>query len=103
MPGGWLCMLIQAVQSRSLIVVLDGIDEATRHREVISRFVREVLVPEGFRVVCTSRPEGVRVGDFLPRFVVFDLESLSEEQQQQALIAQLAEYPRSDWIKEGRP
>ena len=83
-------MLAQALQMRMLVVVLDGIiDEAAGRREAVSRFVREVLVPEGFRVVCTSRPEGVNLDNFMSRFVVFDLKPLSEEQQREAIQNQL--------------
>jgi len=87
--GQWLAMLAQALQMRTLVVVLDGIDEAAGRRNTVSRFVREVLVPEGFRVVCTSRPEGVSVDDFLARFVVFDLEPLSDQQQLEMMRLQL--------------
>ena len=51
------------------VVVLDGIDEAARLRSAVTRFVLEVLVPLGLRVVCTSRPEGVDFDDF-KRFVL---------------------------------
>lgn len=60
---------------------------------MLSRFVREVLVPSGFRVVCTSRPEGVQLDLFEGRFVIFDLNPLSDEQQHSAIQAQLRKFP----------
>ena len=58
---------------RALVIVLDGIDEAAGRRDSISSFVRDVLVLSGLRVVCTSRPESVRVQEFASRFVILDL------------------------------
>jgi hypothetical protein len=55
--------------------------------------VRDVLVPEGFRVVCTSRPEGVVLSDYTSKFVVLELGELSEAQQQAAIHAQLVGFP----------
>ena len=43
------------------------------------------------RLVCTSRPEGVRLKDFAAHFVIFNLKPLSDEQQRQALRQQLEE------------
>ena len=86
----WLSMLTMALEMRRVVVVLDGIDEAAGRKKAISSFVREVLVPSGVRVVCTSRPEGVRLKDFSGRFVIFDLKKLTDEQQRIALRQQLA-------------
>lgn len=45
--GKWLTMLSQALQMRTLIVIIDGIDEAAGRRDAVSKLIREVLVPEG--------------------------------------------------------
>ena len=83
--AGWLAALKMALEMRSLVVVLDGIDEAAGWRDSISLLVRRVLVPAGLRVLCTSRPEGVViVADFESRFVIIDLKPLSEDQQREA-------------------
>ena len=91
--GEWIGMLAQTLELRSLVVVLDGIDEAAGRRDVISRLIRHVLVPFGLRVLCTSRPEGVTLSDFEADFTVFDLAPLSDEQQRQALKVQLNGFP----------
>ena len=85
----WMTMLVQAYEMRSLIIVVDGIDEAAGRRDIISNFVHNTLVREGFRVVCTSRPEGVQVPSFTSRFVIFDLTPLSDAQQRRACAMQL--------------
>ena len=51
-----------------------------RQQRALARFVREKLVPEGFRVVATSRPEGIDPQPFLRRFVVLELRRLSGAQ-----------------------
>ena len=86
----WLSVLTMALELRTLVLVLDGIDEAAERRKTISSFVCDVLAPAGVRLVCTSRPEGVRLKDFAARFVIFNLKPLSDEQQRQALRQQLA-------------
>eukprot|EP00966_Prymnesium_polylepis_P270616 6251836-Prymnesium_polylepis.1 len=88
----WLSMLTMALEMRCLVIVIDGIDEAAGWRGAISKLIREVLVPAGHRLVCTSRPEGVNKALFCS-FVVFDLKPLSEQQQQQAVESQLALIP----------
>ena len=55
----WLSMLTMALELKSLVIVLDGIDEAGGRKKQIVTFIVDVLVPAGMRVVCTSRPEGV--------------------------------------------
>ena len=86
----WLSVLTMALEMRTLVLVLDGIDEAAERRKTISSFVCDVLAPAGVRLVCTSRPEGVRLKDFAAHFVIFNLKPLSDEQQRQALRQQLA-------------
>eukprot|EP00976_Prorocentrum_cordatum_P083243 1185152-Prorocentrum_minimum.AAC.3 len=50
-------MLLQAYDMRSLIVLLDGIDEAAGFRQHIEEYVVHELAPMGMRVVATARPE----------------------------------------------
>ena len=69
----WLSMLMMALEMRTLVVVLDGIDEAAGRKATVSKLIREVLVPIGLRVMCTSRPEGVRKAAFAKSFVIFNL------------------------------
>eukprot|EP00519_Triparma_laevis_P008571 CAMPEP_0182519176 /NCGR_PEP_ID=MMETSP1321-20130603/44958_1 /TAXON_ID=91990 /ORGANISM="Bolidomonas sp., Strain RCC1657" /LENGTH=1957 /DNA_ID=CAMNT_0024727141 /DNA_START=127 /DNA_END=5997 /DNA_ORIENTATION=- len=90
----WLSAITMAFEMRSLIVVLDGIDEAAGRKETISRLIREILVPSGVRVICTSRPEGVNAQDFHEEgFTLFDLKKLDDEQQQRAVQSQLVDNP----------
>ena len=96
----WVAMVAQALELRSLVLVLDGIDEAAGQRDAISRFIREVLVPHGLRVICTSRPEGVTIGDFQKDFTVMDLVPISEEQQREALELQLKDSPQGKAFSE---
>ena len=85
----WLLALEQLLEMRALVIVLDGIDEAAGQKKQIARFLREELVQKGFRVVASSRPEGVTLADYDAQFVALDLEPLSEEQQRVAVEHQL--------------
>ena len=87
--GEYLNMLSQAYELRSLVLVIDGIDEAAGRRETISRFIREFLVPMGMRIVCTARPEAVEFDNFGADFVVMALRKLSDEQQRAAAALRL--------------
>ena len=91
--GDFLNLLAMAIEMRTLVLVLDGIDEAARLKDNISRLVREHLVPMGIRLLCTSRPEGVNREDFRAHFVILDLKPLSDEQQKEAISRQLDEHP----------
>ena len=93
----WLLALEQLLEMRALVVVLDGIDEAAGKKKQIARFLRQELVQKGFRVVASSRPEGVTSADYDAHFAVLDLEPLSEEQQRVAIENQLLSLP--DQIK----
>ena len=54
--GERLMMISQALQMRTLIVLLDGVDEAAGRRDALMRFVRDVLIVDGFRVVVSLVP-----------------------------------------------
>eukprot|EP00966_Prymnesium_polylepis_P072288 1679130-Prymnesium_polylepis.1 len=56
----WVDVLQQAFEMRTLVILMDGIDEAAALKEVIEEFVLQVLVPLKMRTVVTSRPEGIR-------------------------------------------
>ena len=92
--GTWLDMFAQAFELRSLILIIDGIDEAAGRKDSISRFIRQLLVPLGIRVVCTSRPEGVSTDLFSSHFVILNLLALSDEQQRDASARQLGPHGR---------
>ncbi|KAL1499349.1 hypothetical protein AB1Y20_011556 [Prymnesium parvum] len=82
-------VILQAYHMRSLIVILDGIDEAAAIKGMIEDLVLDDLAPAGIRTAVSSRPEGVRLDRFTPTFVVMNLRALSVEQQQKAILHQL--------------
>ena len=86
----WMMMLRQAFEMRSVVVIVDGIDEAAGRKQQIWRFLCQGLVQNGHRVVATSRPEGIEVGEFTWHFVILDLKALTTAQQCEALRHQLA-------------
>ena len=75
----WLMLLAQAYQMRTLLVVIDGLDEAAGRTESVVRLVREVLIPEGFHLVCTATLSGADLGTIAPSCLVYDLEPLDDE------------------------
>ena len=85
-------MLLQAYEMRTLIVLLDGIDEASGLKEELEDFVLSSLAPMRLRLVATSRPEGIRLNE-MPQlytgWVVMNLSGLDAGQQRQAIDAQL--------------
>ena len=61
---------------------LDGVDEAAGLASVIEREVLEQLLPAGFQVVVTSRPEGIMHPDrWADKCVIMNLRPLTHEQQ----------------------
>lgn len=79
---------------RTLIIAVDGVDEAGDLRTSIVELVMDQLVNRGHTCVVTSRPEGVqRHNKFInPRFsefVVLDLVPLTKKQQDRAIQTQL--------------
>ena len=85
----YLQMLRMALEMRALAIVLDGLDESFMLRQALETFVCKVLVPAGFGLLCTSRPEGVRLHCFADRFVIFDLSALSDAQQNAVIRSQV--------------
>ena len=66
-------MLEQAIDLRTITLLVDGIDEAAELKEKVEDFVINHLVPLGIRVVATSRPEGVRLRLYQHQFVIINL------------------------------
>ncbi|CAE7204717.1 prsA [Symbiodinium natans] len=82
-------MLEQAFEMRSLIVMLDGIDEAANMKLAVEEFVTKTLVLMGVPLLVTSRPEGIRKRLYSRDFVIMNLQPLSGEQQQKIIEKQL--------------
>ena len=89
----WQMMLQHALELRTGIVVIDGVDKAAGHKFLVAKFLQE-LVQGGIHVVVTSRPEGVNLKDYVNTFVVVDLKPLTEAQQHAALETQMEYLPR---------
>ena len=82
-------MLQQAIRLKGAILLIDGVDEAAGLRQTIEDLVHLHLVPQGHKVVVTSRPEGVRLPLYRKHFVVLNLKPLTDEQQRQMIQGQL--------------
>ena len=85
----WRKMLTQAYEMRALVVLIDGVDEAAGLRDEIEAFVHKELVPSGNRVLVTSRPEGVTLPRYTGRFVIMNLNELTNEQQRKVINIQM--------------
>ena len=81
-------LLKQAVALRSLVIVIDGVDEASGLEQLIEDFVLQTLVPGGFRLVVTSRPTGIRRAKYEGTFTIFDLKPLTDDQMRQVIKMQ---------------
>ena len=82
--------LLQAYALNSLVVILDGADEAAALRTPLETLVLQRL--DRMRVVLSSRPQDLNGVDArrFKHFVILDLKPLSEEQQSKAVSNQLA-------------
>ena len=80
--------LRQALLSRRVLLLLDGLDEGGAKRSEIERHVTEVLAPQGHVMLCSSRPAGLNYADFVD-FRRLELSPLREDQQEQALQQRL--------------
>ena len=85
----WRSMLSQAFEMRALVVLIDGVDEAAGLRDEIEAFIHGELVPSGNRVLVTSRPEGVTLPLYHARFVIMNLNQLTNAQQRAAVSVQM--------------
>ena len=85
-------MLEQAFEMRVLVLLVDGIDEAAALREMMEELVVCSLVPAGFRVAVTSRPEGVEAGmraGAYRDFAVLGLRPLTPDDQDRVIRQQV--------------
>lgn len=83
-------MLRQAMMSRRALIILDGLDEGGVMRKEIERHVSEVLAPQGFVMLITSRPVGIDEERFLS-FQRLSLAPLTTLQQEQAIMQRVGE------------
>ena len=88
---GFLGMLQDAYQSRRVVIILDGLDEAASSRSKLEQYLLRSLVPAGFVIVVTSRPEGVDFGLYKSSFLRMELKELSTEQQRAIIEHQMDE------------
>ena len=86
-------VLMQACEMGALVVIIDGIDEASGLRTQMEEWVLGPLRKCVQRIFVTSRPEGIAKERWLPHFVVFDLRRLSVAQQKQAVTNQVGQSP----------
>jgi hypothetical protein len=88
-----LRLLLQLYRARSLLVMVDGIDEASDLKAPVVDLVITQLAEGGHHFVVTTRPSGVdkqAVNKFKQvKSLVLDLQPLSQEQQQKVLQQQL--------------
>jgi hypothetical protein len=83
-------LLLDAFDSKRLLLILDGIDEASDLKGTVQDLIQNVLIPCQIRFIATSRPEGLRESLYGRGFVVLTLKSYSKEQQDQVLSKQLS-------------
>lgn len=75
-------MLRQALASRRVLLIFDGVDEGGEMRCLIQEYVMRAVVEGEQRVLCTTRPEGFD-SDYFPTwaFTIMTLELLNVRQQ----------------------
>lgn len=81
-------LLLQAYAMRELVILVDGIDEAAGLREHVESWVFGTLLASGNQLLVTSRPEGIELQRYTERFVVLQLQPLSDEQRWKVLNEQ---------------
>ena len=83
-------MLRQALISRRVLILIDGLDEGGQVRARIEKHVTEVLAPQGHVLLATSRPAGIDEVQFARTGVrQLKLAPLTDEQQLEALTGRL--------------
>jgi hypothetical protein len=88
--------LFEAFSRREVVVILDGIDEASDLAQAVVDFMHKVVVAGGHQLVTTSRPEGlfnVRA-ESLNGFLTVQLLPFSQEDQKKVLEQQFTTNPR---------
>ena len=73
-------MLMQALEMHAVVVIIDGLDEATAYSKLLLSLIFDVLLPQGSRVVVASRPHQ-SYDELLKNFVTYKLTNLTPEQQ----------------------
>ncbi|KAL1520434.1 hypothetical protein AB1Y20_022017 [Prymnesium parvum] len=89
--GRFLRLLEQAFEMRAVVLLIDGVDEAAALRVMIEELVACSLAPRGFRVLVSSRPEGVQKGlaaGWYSAFVRLNLRELTDDDRQRVLEQQ---------------
>ena len=82
-------LLERAHALRTLVVFVDGIDEAAGLRDFLENWLLNTLLPHGVRVVATCRPDGVRRRLYARHWIIANLVPLDDEDQLQAARAQV--------------
>lgn len=82
-------LLLDAFDSKRLMLILDGIDEAADLKSEVQDLIQNILIPCQIRFMATSRPEGLRESLYRRGFVVLTLKPYTKEQQDQVLSKQL--------------
>lgn len=82
-------LLLDAFDSKRLLLILDGIDEAADLKSEVQDLIQNILLPCQIRFMATSRPEGLRESLYRRGFVVLTLKPYTKEQQDQVLSKQL--------------
>ena len=84
--------LLQAYRMKTLVILVDGVDEAADLRDVLVDMLFSQLYASGQCLVVTTRPEGLSpeaFERFKGRFLILDLDPLSDEQQHKIVAQQL--------------
>lgn len=84
-------LMRQALASRRALLLIDGVDEGGTHRHAIEDHIVEVLAPQGYSMVVTSRPAGVHAKRFKEHFHWVQLCPLDREQQVEAVKSRVSD------------
>ena len=93
-----LMLLAQALEMRTCVVLLDGVDEAAGRRDALGGLMKRLL-ESGIPVVASCRPDALSVEDSMQRvltreFAMLDVLPLSEVQSRDVFLKQLRTTPR---------
>lgn len=91
-----LMLLSTALELRSVVVFLEGVDEAAGRHEDIARLLT-TLIRSGVQVVATCRPDGVFLDHSISysqhEFVILELQTRTDAQSREAFLEQLRTSP----------
>lgn len=82
-------LLVQAFALRELLILVDGLDEAAGLQEQVEAWVWRDLLPSGNQLLVTCRPNGALIARYAERFVLLELQPVTEEQKWQVLADQV--------------